>query len=172
MFQLPFSLFLVLPILASTAQFQPHQTSAAIWRLFFRVSSVFRFCSHPCRQRWQVKADHTCTGGMTSAGSPCSCGGSAAEPPDAPGRPAGAEHDAETRYVSSFCLFASLPRTLTLWTPSSLTQTLLNSALKTLLRVKAKKRTVLSCRRWAISSKMAAASAWTSPGVTLVCLET
>lgn len=51
---------------------------------------------------------------------------------------------------------------LTLWIPSSLTQTLLNRDLKTLLSARAKKRTVLSCSLWAISSKMAPASSCTS----------
>lgn len=56
--------------------------------------------------------------------------------------------------------------------PSSLTQMLLNKVLKILLSVKAKKRTVLSCRRWAISSKMADASSWTSSVALPVSLET
>lgn len=43
---------------------------------------------------------------MTSAGSPCSCGGSVAEPPDAPGWPAGAEHDTLGFVFLYFRLFA------------------------------------------------------------------
>lgn len=76
------------------------------------------------------------------------------------------------------CICASLSNclshhpALTLWRPSSLIQMLRNKVLKTLERVKAKKRTVLSCKRWAISSKMAAASPVTSSDVTPFSLET
>lgn len=61
---------------------------------------------------------------------------------------------------------------LTLWMPSSLTQTLLNRVLKTLQSARAKKRTVLSCILWAISSKMAPASSWSSSGALPVSWET
>lgn len=61
---------------------------------------------------------------------------------------------------------------LTLWMPSSLTQTLLNMVLKTLQSARAKKRTVLSCILWAISSKMAPASSWSSSEALPVSWET
>lgn len=55
-------------------------------------------------------------------------------------------------------------RTLTLWMPSSLTQTCWKRVLKALLRAKAKKRTVLIWSRWAISSRMTEASSWMMSG--------
>lgn len=61
---------------------------------------------------------------------------------------------------------------LTLWMPSSLTQTLLNMVLKTLQSARAKKRTVLSCILWAISSKMTPASSWSSSEALPVSWET
>lgn len=68
-----------------------------------------------------------------------------------------------TRAVYTVCLMFThvFCDRLTLWMPSSLTHTLRKSLLKALLSVKAKKRMVLSCRRWAISSRIRHASSVT-----------
>lgn len=87
-----------------------------------------------------------------------------------------AEHKAQVRVAARLLAFDQCLRVrvcvLTLWRPSSLMQTLLNRVLKTLQSAKAKKRTVLSCILWAISSKMAPASSWSSSAALPVSWET
>ena len=61
---------------------------------------------------------------------------------------------------------------LTLWMPSSLTRTLWKRVLKALLRVKAKKRIVLTWSLWAISSRMATASSWRMSGASPASFDT
>lgn len=140
--------------------------------------------SYPCQQRWQAEPGHTCRGCMTSTGSPCNYGGWVTGQQGAPESPAEANDNTSKSWHLFLDVGSSSPTlsvcgsgmflvcVFTLWMPSSLTQMLLNKVLKILLSVKAKNRTVLSWRQCAISSKMAAASSWTSSVVLPVSLET
>lgn len=142
--------------------------------------------AYPCRQQWQAEPGHRRTWCMTLAGSPCNCGDWVTEQLGAPEWPAEAKNKPQTpisvypqvRVSHSFIYTISVWQVwlcscvLTLWMPSSLTQMLLNKVLKILLSTKAKKRMVLSCREWAISSKMAVASSRTSSAVLPISCET
>lgn len=73
------------------------------WEIYFTVTMnqiLWDMCmslwTHPCQQRWQAEQDRTCTGCMTSAGSPCNYGGWVTGPLGAPEWPVGADNKAES----------------------------------------------------------------------------
>lgn len=61
-----------------------------------KCGCVVSVSAYPCQRRWRAEPGRRCTWCTTSTGSPCSCGGWAAEPPGAPGRPAAAGNRAQS----------------------------------------------------------------------------